>query len=326
MNNSEAISFDSPSTDRIVSFNTAESSAVASNPPSQQVVAPIPGGANRNFHAQTNFAKALRNQLKHVTDQLETIYKQKLDAETFDRAMRFKADAVTLVEKADQSVVDTIENTVKRFAAEIGDLRMVQTESVSVLRDELTKQLDEVLRKMLHMQAEGDNGVGLVSTKTLCLACGRSCRVRAHVRPPPKSPRSEAVDPATRLDPADMIPSRSETQLHSLLSIDPTTSVVPLSPNRAILRGRLDALNESAAPAIPSKAQTPNGKSSDRRKLEQLATKIGDLKTHAEIDSDSLDASIDLVRPMHRKGFPGKKSAKALVSIDFHGPFLLIVP
>jgi uncharacterized coiled-coil protein SlyX len=310
----ELTSFNFVSSDNLVFPQTIDASPVASHPPSRQGATTVPDGANRNFQTQNNFAKALRNQLKHVTDQLEDIYKQKLDAETFDKAMRFKADAVALVEKADQSVVDTIENTVKRFAAEIGDLRMVQTESVAGLRDELTRQLDDVLRRMLLMHAENDNGIGLVSTKTLCLACGQACRVRAHARPAPKSPRSEAVDPAARLDPADMIPSHSATPLHTLLSIDPTTSVVPLSPNRAIIRGRLDALGESALPRMPQKSQTPNIKSSDRRKLEQLASKIGDLQSDAVIDTDSLDASIDLVRPMHRKGFPGKKSAKALVS------------
>lgn len=327
---SEIDSFDFASSDEIVSArpgDTSSRSATPSNPATA-----TPRGHSANMHAQTNFAKALRSQLKYLTDQLETLYKKKVDAEDFDKAMRFKADAVELVEKANQSVVDTIESTVKRVATELGDLRSVQTESAAVLRDELTRQLDEVLKKMLTMEADSDTGVGLASTKTLCLACGRSCRVRAHARPPPKSPRSQAIDAATRLDPADMVPNRSATPLHNMLSVDRSTSVVPLSPNRAVLRSRgpssnnnntatltlasdrLDSMAESVHSVASPQPRTPSENPADRRKLEQLASKIGELQANAGLDASSLDASIDLVRPMHRKGFPGKKSSKAMVS------------
>jgi len=253
----------------------------------------------------------LKADIRELQDRLDSFNRSKIDVESVRALMAQKADVKFLDRKVDTKVVETIEDTVKDVMVEVGDLRMLQEEEIARLKTQMAKKIKSSLKALMLEREENSKGAN-ATYKGLCLSCGQKSPVRVqsgYTNPPPFLP---AINANSSAGPEVLrggfrmpvsVPQSSHSKIESFLNStmagnslsEFTPSSSRVSPEAA---EDLDLGDDSASSAFRA-----NSKQGKRKKKEPTPVSA----TYLEETSS--------VRSIHRKGFPAKKSQRAVVSV-----------
>lgn len=229
------------------------------------------------------------------------------------------------------SVVDLIQDSLKHVSNEIGDLRQTSARELQKAKDAMKKAILTAINKAIQEEAEKDKPA-MLSTKSLCVGCGRPSLVRA--APFDQDLLSKAFNPALNAHVqagADIYRAGFRMPVNKNNSVAKLHGMVPggakvygeeslfggvgeeesaagtLNTYSEILanldhrdnKGQVTSLQDSG-PAGMSISIT-----STTAPIRQLSYPARNIR-HAQGKDDAA-----MLRPIHRKGFPGKTSEKA---------------
>jgi hypothetical protein len=146
-----------------------------------------PSDRPRSAHGDSESVLRMREELKEVSNKLEAMYINKMDAATAQSILQGKADKVTLKSKADSLALEGIEAAIGRVHGEVGDLRSLHSDSLRVAKAQMAEKLDKALKSLLASERDSSRGVSLAATKSLCMSCGRTALAKTNAMP--SSPR-----------------------------------------------------------------------------------------------------------------------------------------
>jgi hypothetical protein len=268
----------------------------------------------------------IRDEMKHITDKIESMYLSKMDSQTAESLLRVKADAQAVEQKADVKVVEAIEETLQKVAAEMGDLKSMQASVVVETKKEMAKKLDEALKKLLFAERASSRGVSLAATKSLCLSCGRESHMKDNAVP--SSPRGMLPSLTSGATPGPdvyrggfklPVSSAPSTQYGLLKkpknSTSPPTS--PLRPSTSAVDLPYKKMNNKD-PILFSRSlgtveftsedvQNAVFDDDDSQGSRKMIRPVPELPIVQGLSGDILNPN-EIVRPMYRKGFPAKKT------------------
>lgn len=253
----------------------------------------------------------LREELKEVTNKIEAMYANKMDAGDAQSLLRGKADKISLSEKADVRVIETIETTLGKVAAELGDLREIQKDGLKQVKEQMATRLDKALKDLLQSERDSTRGVSLAATKAFCLSCGRESVAKQNAMP--SSPRSYLPSLNRSISPGPAIhrggfqmpataPSGS-TVHKAVKSVD----ALPGSPPRSALQLKSPKNQMLFSRSLSTALYNPEGAATFN---DDDSAKTGLMQPVPDIPIVPMPIGNNIVRPMYRKGFPAKKSSR----------------
>lgn len=234
------------------------------------------------------------------------------------------------------SVMDLIQDSMKHVSDEIGDLRQTSARELHKAKDAMRKAIMAAINKAIQEEAEKDKPA-MLSTKSLCVGCGRPSLVRG--QPHEQDLISKAFNPALNANVqagSDIYRAGFRMPVNKNNSVAKLHGMVPggakvygedslfggpggeeesvagtLNTYSEILanidhrnKGRVTNLQD-AGPAGMSISIT-----STTAPIRQLSYPARNIR-HAQGKEDA-----QMLRPIHRKGFPGKTSEKARSGVN----------
>ena len=229
----------------------------------------------------------LRNDLKELQDKFVEINRTKIDTESVRALLAQKADMKVVEKKVDTRIVSAIEAAIGDVMTEIGNLRDMQAAEIENVKEVMAKRIKSSLKAVLEETCTSSNGA-TVSYKGLCMSCGQGSPVRTisgHTNPPNFIPSLNG----------DSTNGPEVYRSGFRMPTGPTSA--PTSLYAATL---LDSLSEVEGRPPPSlQVKRP-------QELKPL------MIASASYTEDSAS-----VRNIRRKGFPGKTSQRAVVSVTY---------
>jgi hypothetical protein len=114
-----------------------------------------------------------------IVRKMEEMYQDKLDTEKGLELLASKANAFDLDNKVDIDMFEAVERSLQSITREIGDLRKCQRLELDKVRSNLQKSIMKALGNiMAQRESSVEPGVSALSTKALCLNCGRESIAR----------------------------------------------------------------------------------------------------------------------------------------------------
>lgn len=235
-----------------------------------------------------------------LTRKIDHMNNNKLDSETGLAILSSKANYSELKNKVDIELFVAVQEELQAVATEIGGLRALQKHELIQVQKMMEKKLITAMSKFMDTQTKDTtDSFSTIHTKALCLGCGKPTAVRqvpdansiAHNLPSTLLPSSPGPD---ILRAGYKMASRPEPPDHGYSSL---------------LDSNLQRLMDDVTVADGDSTSTSNAeglllsKSSTHLSLQNSGPKI--------VRLGGKDDSNVILRPLHRKGFPGKTSKRA---------------
>lgn len=230
------------------------------------------------------------------------------------------------------SVMDLIQDSLKHVSDEIGDLRQTSARELQKAKEAMKKAIMAAINKAIQEEAEKDKPA-MLSTKSLCVGCGRPSLVRG--MPHEQDLISKAFNPALNASiqagpdiyragfrmPVNK--NNSVAKLHGMVpggakvygedslfggpGLGEEESVAGTLNTYSEILANLDHRNKGQVTSLQDAG--PAGMSisitSTTAPIRQLSYPARNIR-HAQGKEEA-----QMLRPIHRKGFPGKTSEKA---------------
>lgn len=234
----------------------------------------------------------LKNDLKELQDKFEKMNKAMMDKETLKSLLNQKADTRLVASKVDAKVIETIEAAMKDCVAEVGDLKQLREDDIEKLKAGVEKKIKSSLKALLKANLDEMKSAS-ASFKSLCLSCGQQSPVHVHSSQNSAPPFLPSLNSHSTAGPEvfrggfrmPVAPQQSGL-------IGPGSLV--LGSNMSLLSIDESLLSDGdAGKRITSKKQKP---------------------VPSHVPSPTYVEESACARSIHRKGFPGKKSNRAVVS------------
>jgi hypothetical protein len=260
------------------------------------------------------------NEIALIVRKMEEIYQDKLDTEKGMEMLATKANAYDLQNKVDVDMFEAVERSLQTVTQELGDLRRLQKQELEKVKAGIQKNLMKALGSIMAQREPSlEPGISALSTKAICLNCGRESLTRptpqAHYQPSPfpnalvthSTPGSDVMRGGFKL-PVTKPFNPMSASVSSMLDsgeggmddsaiANVSTELGPLSPinaNRSL---------KSAGAMTGMSQSLPAGGMS--------AFKVVKAIRHAQGRDEGTH-----LRPIYRKGFPAGKTLKADVSMS----------
>jgi hypothetical protein len=230
--------------------------------------------------------------------------------------------------------IDLIQDSMKAVSQEIGDLKQSSQRELQAAKNQMRKAILAAINKAIVEEAQKDQPA-MLSTKALCVGCGRPSLVRGvpfdqsltntnkfnpslngHVQPGPdiyrggfKMPVSRnslhkiannPLQPGTRVFNEDSLFGDDDNDSHGHASLSTYSEILANIDHRDGVTNMTDIGPGGMSISITS-TTTPI------RQMSYPARKIA----HAQGKEEAA-----ILRPIHRKGFPGKTSEKARQGVN----------
>ena len=228
----------------------------------------------------------LKNDLKELQEKFLELNRSKIDTESVRALLAQKADARVVDKKVDTRVVSAIEAAIGDVMREIGNLKDMQVAEIEKVKDMMTRRIKSSLKSVLENSSMSGSGA-TVSYKGLCMSCGQDSPVRTisgHTNAPNFIPSLNG----------DSTPGPEVYRSGFRMPVGPTSA-----PTSLYAASMLESISIGEGCPPPSlQAKSP-------KELKPLM-----------IASASYAEESASVRSIRRKGFPGKTSQRAVVSVS----------
>jgi hypothetical protein len=243
-----------------------------------------------------NEVARLKNDIKELQEKFEKMSRGVMDKETLKTLLNQKADNRTVAAKVDAKVIETIEAAMRDCVAEVGDLKQLREEELNQLKAGVEKKIKSSLRALLQANLDEMKSAS-ASFQSLCLSCGQKSPVR------------------TQGSQASSVPFLPSLNSHSTTGPEvyragfrmPVLQPSGLAaPGSLVLGSNFSLL--SIDESLLSEGDGASKKGSGNKKQKPTiaaAVPHGPSPTYLEESS--------CARSLHKKGFPGKKSNRAVV-------------
>lgn len=253
----------------------------------------------------------LAEEMDAIAHKIETRLKDKMESERAQlQAVASKSNSKELKQKVDIEVFETVRSALESVTSQLGNLQKLQKKELMQVKRALEESLGSALKQMVQRQEEPN---ATATTRALCLSCGRESTIHM----------GEPLDPPA---PSNLVPSLSASA----------------QPGPDILRGGFKIPVHVPAPPAPLDAQKNPGRTSedDEPPLPQphrvtTSATVSMSMSLPQLPSGPAAMSMlkvsaapmsrvrgggqgrggeeagAMLRPIHRKGFPTRKTARA---------------
>jgi hypothetical protein len=240
-----------------------------------------------------NEVARLKNDIKELQEKFEKMSRGVMDKETLKTLLNQKADNRVVANKVDGKVIETIEAAMRDCVTEVGDLKLLREEELNKLKAGVEKKIKSSLKALLQANLDEMKSAS-ASFQSLCLSCGQKSPVRTQGSQASSAPFLPSLNSHSTTGPEVF---RGGFRMPVL---QPTGLAAPgslvLGSNFSLL-----SIDES----LLSEGDGPTKKSALTKKQKPAAVSNGPSPTYVEESS--------CARSLHKKGFPGKKSNRAVV-------------
>jgi hypothetical protein len=248
------------------------------------------------YIGESGNAEALKNlqtELVALSKKIDRLNVVKMDAEEVFYLMGQKADTQVLKKKADMEVIEAIEGAVKGTIEELGNYKSLQESESKKLKSQLEKKIRAALQNIIKEQKDANAHLSLASH---CLSCGQASPTRVKPYDTPAAPFLPQLNVNSTTGPdvyrgGFKMPVTSHGSRLESLSAQASGSTFQFSPRTEDVK----------------KDGENYGMQTSKANIQVIVHKPVTVSGGLEEMSD--------IRPIFRKGFPGKKSERAVVSI-----------
>ena len=126
--------------------------------------------------------KKLREDMIHISEKIERLFKEKVDLGSVQDLISTKAETFDLDRKADVRILDAIERSLRNVMNELGDVKALHEEELARVKDAMERNMKKTLKAMFATH-EDQSKPSFLATKSLCLSCGRNSLVKSTADP-----------------------------------------------------------------------------------------------------------------------------------------------
>lgn len=230
-----------------------------------------------------------------------------------------KADVTLLEDKVSYDVVSLVEKSVEDVIFDLGNTKTMTEVKLQELRMELLEALMRAIKKAL--EDRENERLTLLSTKQLCMGCGRSSSVASNVLPGPSGTNFQSALNAHSTNGPDVYRGGFKMPVRARSPTIGMSNPNAFDPKEitALFNQSINQINDEDVTDSPENLS----RTDERPQLDSPSSWIDNVSSSHESPVKQISLAVKAVRhaqgreesamlrPIHRKGFPGSKSLRA---------------